>query len=244
MLPSRANFAKLLGLVFIALSLFAAQQVYAADPVVDPTVDPAASSGSVAPNTPDTSPPDAAPPPPPPKTVNVVPTASDMIERISKQLPSLMYLVTAIAYVMGLVLVILCIMKLKHAGESRTMMSQEHSMKGPIIYMAVGAALIYLPSTVQVGLSTFWTVPNPYGYVIEGDQWTQVVGTCLMVIQFFGVLAFIRGLVMLASLAGHGGGHQGGFGKALTHIIGGIFCINIYQFVQVFMVTLGIQSPF
>ncbi len=34
---------------------------------------------------------------------------------------------------------------------------------------------------------------------------------------------------------------QGQFGKGLTHIIGGIFCINIYQFIQMISYTIGIQ---
>ncbi len=170
-------------------------------------------------------------------------TAADMIENIALQIPSVMHLVTALGYVIGIVFIFTGVMKLKHVGEMRTMMSQEHGVKGPMVYIAVGAALIYLPSTVQVGLSTFWTQPNPYGYVVQGDQWTQLVGTCLMVIQLFGVIALIRGLVMLGHLGSGHGGHQGGLGKAVTHIIGGLFCINIYQFVQVVMLTLGIQSP-
>jgi hypothetical protein len=56
-------------------------------------------------------------------------------------------------------------------------------------------------------------------------------------VQLVGVIAFIRGLVKLSHM---GGGHQGGIGSALTHIIGGIFCINMYDFVQLIMSTLGI----
>jgi hypothetical protein len=171
-------------------------------------------------------------------------SAADMIENIASQIPQVRSLVTAVAFVMGIVFVFTGVMKLKHAGEMRTMMSHEHSLKGPLLYIAVGAALVYLPSSLQVGLSTFWTSPNPYGYVVQQNQWAQFISTCLSIIQLFGVIAFIRGLVMLAHLGGQGGGHQGGLGKALTHIIGGIFCINIYQFVQVVMVTLGIQLPF
>jgi intracellular multiplication protein IcmC len=114
-------------------------------------------------------------------------------------------------------------------------------MKAPIIFLVVGAMLMYLPSAVQVGMSTFWTEPNPYGYLQEQDQWSQFYNTCYLVVQFFGVIAFIRGLVILTHLGGHGG-QQGSFGRGMTHIIGGILCINIYQFVHVIMITLGIQQ--
>lgn len=166
-------------------------------------------------------------------------SAFDMIQNLAKQLPNVMRLVTAIAYVMGMTFIILGVMKLKHAGEMRTMMSHEHSIKGPIIFLVVGAMLIYLPTTVQMGLNTFWTQPNPYGYITEKDQWSQFVNACYSIIQLIGVIAFIRGLILLSQLSGQGG-HQGALGKGLTHIIGGLFLINIYQFIQVVLVTLGV----
>ena len=130
------------------------------------------------------------------------------------------------------------IVKLKHAGEARTMMSQEHNLTGPIAQITVGALLIYLPSAVQMGMSTFWANPNPYGYVEQKDQWTQVINICYLIVQFIGTLAFIRGLVILSHI---GGGHQQGqVSRGITHIIGGIFCINIYQFIQVIFNTIGI----
>jgi uncharacterized membrane protein HdeD (DUF308 family) len=173
-------------------------------------------------------------------TANGIPSAQSMLVNFAEQVPNLMRLMTAIAYVMGLYFVIHGIILLKHAGEMRTQMSHEHHLTKPIAFIGVGAALIYLPTTVQVGLSTFWANPNPYGYLEMQDQWFQFINVCFLIVQFVGALAVIRGLVMLKDLGGHGG--QGGMGKALTHIIGGILCINIYQFVQVIMVTLGLQA--
>lgn len=167
-------------------------------------------------------------------------SAESMLVNIATQVPSFMRLVTAIAYVMGMYFIIAGIMKLKHAGESRTYMSQEHSLKGPLVFIAVGAALLYLPTSVQIGLSTFWTEPNPYGYLKQQDQWAQFINTCYIIIQLIGVVSFIRGLVILSHVSGHGG-QPGTFGRGVTHVIAGIFCINIYQFVQVVLNTLGIQ---
>jgi hypothetical protein len=121
------------------------------------------------------------------------------------------------------------------------MMSQEHHLTRPIVMIVIGSLLLYLPSAVRIGMSTFWTDPNPYGYLDQQNSWEQFINVVYIVIQFIGVLAFIRGLVILSHLGGHGG-HQGQLSKGLTHIIGGIFCVNIYQFVQVIMITLGLQS--
>ena len=169
-------------------------------------------------------------------------SASSMLQNISNQVPQLTQMVTAIAYVMGMYFVLTGVVKLKHFGEMRTQMSHEHNLAGPLITIAVGAMLIYLPTTVNVGLSTFWTDPNPYGYTSEEGQWEEFINACYVIVQFVGVVSFIRGLVLLSRLGKQGGGHGGELGKGLSHVIGGILCINIYQTIQVILVTLGIQT--
>ncbi len=187
-------------------------------------------------------PPPVTPPPvtPPTSSASIVPDAKQMLINLSTQIPSLMRMVTAFAYVTGFYFIFIGLLKLKQYGESRTMMSQERELKAPVIFLTVGTLLVYLPTTIQVGLSTFWVTPNPYAYLQEQNQWTELFNICFIVIQLIGTIAFIRGLIMLTHLSGHG--QQDTFRKATTHIIGGILCINIYQFVQVIMVTLGIQT--
>lgn len=168
-------------------------------------------------------------------------TPESILANIQRNMPNLTRMVTAISYVMGLFMIISGVIKLKHVGEMRTQMSYEHSIARPITQIVIGALLLYLPTSIQVGMSSFWTNPNPYGYVIQQDQWAQFINVCFMVVQFIGVVAFIRGLIILSHLGGHGG-HQGSLGRGLTHVIGGILCINIYQFLQVVLNTIGIQS--
>lgn len=168
-------------------------------------------------------------------------SAAEMIKNIATQLPNLTKLITGVAYIIGMYFIISGVMRLKHMGEMRTMMSHEHSVKGPIIFIIIGAMLLYLPSTVQVGLTSFWLEPNPYGYLESEDQWADLISACFTIIQLVGVVAFIRGLIILTQMAHQSGGQHSVFGKGLTHIIGGILCINMYQFVQVIMVTLGLK---
>jgi len=168
-------------------------------------------------------------------------SVQDTLVNVANQVPMLMKLATALAYVLGMIFVVMSVIKLRHTGEMRTMMSQEHGLAGPLIMMAVGAMLLYIPTSVQVGLSTFWSDPNPYGYLQQQDQWAQFINDCFIIVQLVGVIAFIRGLIIWTHLGSHGGG-QGNFARGLTHVIGGILCINIYQFIQVIMNTLGIQT--
>lgn len=167
-------------------------------------------------------------------------TLDSILQNLKAQVPNLMRMVTAISYVMGMFFIVNGILKLKQYGEARTMMSQEQKLGPSIVYLAVGAMLLYLPTSVQVGMSTFWAQPNPYGYLEETEQWQVFLGICFSIIQLIGVIAFIRGLVLLSHIGGHS--QQGTLSRGLTHIIGGIFCINIYQFVQVILMTLGIQT--
>lgn len=166
--------------------------------------------------------------------------AGTMIQNISQAIPNLMRLVTALSYVLGMSLVVKGVLELKQYGEQRTMMSSQHSLKGPIIFLVAGTILLYLPSSVWVSLSTFWTNPNPYAYVQEGnDPWWQTIKAVLMIIELVGVIAFIRGVMILTQLAGHSG-QPGTFARAMAHMVGGVFCINMYQFVQTVRATLGL----
>lgn len=167
-------------------------------------------------------------------------TASDMLTNISSQIPSVMRMVTAIAYVMGMYFIIFGLLKLKEFGEARTMMSTQHHLRTPLTYLAVGTLLLYLPSSVQSGLTTFWANPNPYEYEENTSEYAGVMSHALIAVQLFGTIAFIRGLMIL-SKSGEQHGGQDSVGKGLTHVIGGVFCINIYQFVQMVFATLGIS---
>jgi intracellular multiplication protein IcmC len=176
-----------------------------------------------------------------PAGVNSTLSAMDMLTNFATNIPNLMRLITAIAYVMGMVFIIKGIMQLKHFGEMRTMMSQEHGLMAPFILLGVGTLLLYLPTSVQVGMSTFWTSPCPYCYPINQSPWTQFLSICYAVIQLFGVIAFIRGLIVLTHLGGRSGHSPDTFSKGLTYIIGGVFCINIYGAVQIILFTFGFQ---
>lgn len=169
------------------------------------------------------------------------PSVAQMLMNFSETIPNFMSLVTAIAYVLGMWLVFKGIMGLKQYGEQRTMMSSSHNLKGPLVSMTIGAFLLYLPSSVTTGFNTFWTEPNPYGYVnTAADQYSIIVRDCYMVVQLIGTIAFIRGLLTLNQL-GHQSAQPNTFSKGITYIISGVFCINLYDFLNAVRGTLGIM---
>lgn len=168
------------------------------------------------------------------------PNAGNIINNLADQMPNLMRLVTAISYVLGMFMVFKGLMEFKKFGEQRTMMSSSHELKRPLIFLVVGTALLYFPTTVNVGISTFWQYPSPLAYDTEnGGEYTQIWKNALLIIQLIGAIAFIRGLLIMTQLAGHGGG-QNVFGKAMAYIVGGIMCINMYGLLQIIWNTLGV----
>ncbi|SRR5579883_2401833 len=172
------------------------------------------------------------------------PDAVTMLENFAKSIPDLMMFVTALAYVMGMWFIVKGLLSLKQYGESRTQGSSQHELKGPMIYLFVGAALLYLPTTVMYSTNTFWITTTPYAYqdaLDQTDPWQDLIYTVFQVVELIGVIAFIRGLIILTHL-GQGSAQPGSFGRAMAHIIGGIFCINIYFFIQTILNTLSLAK--
>jgi len=57
-------------------------------------------------------------------------------------------------------------------------------------------------------------------------------------IQIIGLVAFVRGWMMIAKSASQGGHQQGGFGKGMMHVFGGVMAINIVSTLNVINETL------
>lgn len=157
-------------------------------------------------------------------------------------------LITAVAYVMGVHFLIKGVGALKHAGEMKSHMSQQHSMKEPIFYLVAGSMLIYLPTAISVFLTTVFgsddilqynqlRSSNPIINTMFGAA--GVFGEDMVLfIQIIGLIAFVRGWMMVAKGATQGGHQQGGFGKGMMHIFGGIMAINIVSTLNVINETL------
>ncbi|MDR3477263.1 MAG: hypothetical protein P4M14_04455 [Gammaproteobacteria bacterium] len=172
-------------------------------------------------------------------TAFAAPDAGTMLQNFSLTAPQLMHLVTALAYVLGIFFIVKGIIELKKVGEARTMMSGEKNILGPVIFIVIGTMLLYIPSSIQVGTSTFWASTTPLSYVTNSnDPWQSIIHDAYLIIQLIGTIAFIRGLILLTHLSERG--QQGNFGRAMAFIIAGILCINFYSFILVVNNTLSL----
>lgn len=160
----------------------------------------------------------------------------DILTNLANSLAPVEKLITGGAYIIGCAFMFKAIYSLRIYGESRTMGSSNHSLKEPLAYLMVGAILIYFPTALEVFLQTTFGYQNilQYAPVNSSNQALDklfgsgsAVGRPLsMLIQVIGLIAFVRGWVLVARSASQGQ-PPGGTGKGIVHVFGGILAMNI-----------------
>ena len=161
---------------------------------------------------------------------------ADILTNLANSLPAIERLITGSAYLMGCAFAFKAIYSLRVYGESRTMMSNNTSIKEPLVYMMVAVVLLYFPTAFKILMQTSFGYENvlQYASVNSTNQSLDTlfgagsaVGRPLsMLIQVIGLVAFVRGWVLIARSASQGQ-PPGGTGKGLVHVFGGILAINI-----------------
>jgi len=171
----------------------------------------------------------------------------NILNNLSNSILPVERMITGGAYLIGCAFLFKAIYSLKVYGEARTMMSNNASIKEPLIYLLVGAVFIYFPTSFEMLMqSTFnYNTVLQYAPVDSGNSALDklfgtgsVVGKPLtMLIQVIGLVAFVRGWILIARSASHGQ-PPGGTGKGLVHVFGGILAINIVGTLTVINNTL------
>ncbi len=146
-----------------------------------------------------------------------------------------------LAILIGLALFIGGVFQLKRYGETRSMMSSQASMMGPLMAMLSGVAMLCSPLFMGTVLVSFWGTGGisdlPYDTSAE-TGWSQYIEPVLMMVRLVGVYAFMRGFVM-SSKTGSGHAPPGTTGKIFAYLFGGILCIHIMGTMQLFGSILG-----
>lgn len=161
---------------------------------------------------------------------------ANILTNLANSLAPVERLITGGAYLIGCAFLFKAIYSLKVYGEARTMQSNSASIKEPLVYLMVGAIFIYFPRAFEVLLQSTFKTNTIMQYAPVNSQNSaidtlfgngSVVGRPLaMLIQVIGLIAFVRGWVLIARSASQGQ-PPGGTGKGLVHVFGGILAINI-----------------
>lgn len=171
----------------------------------------------------------------------------DILANIAKSMEPIERLVSGAAYLIGILFALKAIYSLKVYGEARTMMSSNSNIKEPVTYFLVAGILIYLPTGFQILMNSTFGYANVLAYApINSNNQTlstlfgpnSSVGRPLsLIIQVIGLIAFVRGWVLIARAASQGQ-PAGGTGKGLMHVFGGIMAMNIVGTIQIINNTI------
>jgi intracellular multiplication protein IcmC len=167
--------------------------------------------------------------------------AITMLVNLSKTYPDLISMITGACFIIGMILALRGVYYLRAYGELRTMTQSQTTMRTPITLFIVAAVFMYLPNAFQTLITTSFGYDSPMAYDQASSSIDPVILKALVgLVQLIGLIAFVRGWLVLVAHAQQPGGHAT-LGKGLTHIIGGIFAINIIGVTQVIWNTFGFQ---
>ena len=138
-------------------------------------------------------------------------------------------LIFAVSYLAGMFAIFRGLYYLKVYGEARTMMATQSSAAAPIAMFTCGAFLIFLPTGLDVLSYTLYNISAQHllAYGTGNADYEKFVFVIKMVVQIVGLIAVVRGFIMLTNIGKTGGSQPGHLPKALTHVIGGIIAVNI-----------------
>lgn len=161
-----------------------------------------------------------------------------LLENLQANIEPLIRLIIACAYVTGFMMIVSAMYKLRIYGETRTMMPTHAQLSGPLMQFLVGVCLLYFPTFINYSVYTFWNDP-----ILEysgGTDWTDTLKHAVFsIIQLFGYIAVLRGLIMMSKSA-HQGAQPGLFSKGIVHFVGGVLAINIWGTIKTIGSSLGL----
>ena len=146
-----------------------------------------------------------------------IPDLITMLGNISLALVPIQYLITGGSYLLGLIFVISALRRFKSLGDNR---SQEKASV-PVIYLMMGAGLVYLPSTMSVLANTAFGSNSILTY--SNYNQASVYSVLGIMVRVAGLIWFIRGCVLVAHSSEPG--MQDG-PKGLLFIFAGILSLN------------------
>lgn len=173
-------------------------------------------------------------------------SSASVAENIVNSMAGSSEFVISLYYVVGLAMIFAGVNQLKKLGNRTAFMNADSGVVGPVVRMSIGAILIFLPSFFEVLNNTFWG--NPAFAAISDIQWPQdsadslsvAMKPVIVIIQFIGLVAMLRGFLILSKATGQGA-QPGTISKGFVHVFGGILAVNIVRTVEVVVATFGVS---
>lgn len=144
-----------------------------------------------------------------------------IIGNISQSLYPMQRFISGFAYLLGILFFITAISKFKKMGDKRGHAPSQEKMYSPVMYMLMGAFLLYLPSILNIMANTAFGVGNVISYSSYNPM--DIYSSMGVLIRTAGLLWFVRGCVLIAH-ASEPGTKDGS--KGLLFLFSGILAMN------------------
>lgn len=113
----------------------------------------------------------------------------------------------------------------------------------PLFYALAGVGLVYVNRWYFSASLTFLGIDHTLMYAPPASDWsTPMMGACLAILQFLGLVALLRAFFLLR-LVGSGELGRHALARAAVFFVAGVLALNILQTVRVVFATLGTTSP-
>lgn len=173
-------------------------------------------------------------------------SVDSIFANLSTSLSGVSQFLTALAYVIGIYLTVSAVFKFKKFGHRTAFMHVEAGMFGPIMQFMIGVALLYTPTFIGVLNATVFgdsSMDDVMAYTTSGSSpdWAAAIEPMYQTIQVIGLIAFLRGwLILTKSVQKDGGNQPGQITKGVIHIIGGVMAMNITRTIDIITATFGL----
>lgn len=171
-------------------------------------------------------------------------TLTDLFLNLDGSLQQIWTMLNAVAYLTGFMMTIAALYRLKKFGERTAFMHNSKGLIAPAAYFLVGIMLMYMPTFLETMNATVFGT----GYIQSaiswqssntGLDWANVVAPLVTTIQVVGLIAFIRGWILLTRVCGEQP-QPGMSAKGVIHIVGGVLAINITGTMDAISATFGL----
>ena len=113
----------------------------------------------------------------------------------------------------------------------------------PLSYVVAGVSLVYVNQWYRAASLTLLGIDDTLLYAPATTDWsTRMMGACLALVQFLGLVALLRAFWLLR-LVGSGELGRYALARAAVFFVAGVLALNILQTVRVVFATLGAASP-
>lgn len=143
-----------------------------------------------------------------------------IIENIARSLGEVQRFISGFAYVLGLLLIFIAVMKYRDIAEKSGGSSNERVFV-PTAYLLSGAALLFLPSALDTVSETTFGASAVLSYRTYNSS--DLLDAITIIVRTAGLIWFIRGCILLAHASEPGVQHGP---KGLTFLIAGILAFN------------------